>query len=93
MKMKGFSKIYKFVNWSFTVSIKENLEKMIGVYKESKDIIIEALEEDEDDILLNLSIIESNIRRLNGSYALESFGGSEGNVFMLTLPMNQSLKK
>ena len=69
------------------------LEKMIGVYKESKDNIIEALEEDEDDILLNLSIIESNIRRLNGSFALETFGGSEGNVFMLTLPMNQSLKK
>lgn len=69
------------------------LERMIGMYKESKDYILEALEEDEEDILLNISIVESNIRRLNGSFALETFGGSEGNVFMVTLPMNQSLKK
>lgn len=69
------------------------LERMIGNYKEYKESIIEALEEDEHDILLNLSIVESNIRRLNGSFAIETFGGSEGNVFMVTLPMNQSLKK
>lgn len=71
----------------------DKLEKMIEIYKAQKDDIIDALEEDVDDILLNLSIIESNIRRLNGSFAVESFGGDEGNVFMVTLPMNQNLKK
>ncbi len=69
------------------------LEKMIEIYKAQKDDIIDALEEDIDDILLNLSIIESNIRRLNGSFSVETFGGDEGNVFMVTLPMNQNLKK
>lgn len=69
------------------------LEKMIEIYKANKDDIIDALEEDVDDILLNISIIESNIRRLNGSFVVESFGGDEGNVFMVTLPMNQNLKK
>lgn len=69
------------------------LERMIGKYKECKENIIESLESDEHDILLNLAIAESNIRRLNGSFAIETFGGSEGNIFMITLPMNQSLKK
>lgn len=69
------------------------LEKMIHIYKAEKDNIIDALENDEDDILLKLSIIESNIRRLNGSFSVETFGGEEGNIFMVTLPMNQNLKK
>jgi signal transduction histidine kinase len=63
------------------------VEKMIGVYKQRKSEIVDALEEDESDVLLNLAIIESNIRRLNGAIQFETFGGEEGNVVMLTLPL------
>jgi PAS domain S-box-containing protein len=65
------------------------VEKMINAYKSKKSGIIDALEEDEGDVLLNLAIIESNVRRLNGSVVIESFGGDEGNVIMMTLPLQK----
>jgi len=64
------------------------LEKMIPIYKEHKVDIIDSLEKDYHDVLLNLAVIESNIRRLNGSFGLETFGGEDGNVFMITLPLS-----
>lgn len=63
------------------------VEKMIGIYKNRKREIVEALEQDQKDVLLHLAIIESNIRRLNGAIQFETFGGEEGNVIMITLPL------
>ncbi len=65
------------------------VERMINAYKFKKSGIIDALEDDEGDVLLNLAIIESDIRRLNGSVTIESFGGEEGNVIMMTLPLQK----
>lgn len=64
------------------------LERMIPIYKEHKVDIIDTLEKDFHDVLLNLAVIESNIRRLNGSFGVETFGGEDGNVFMITLPLS-----
>lgn len=65
------------------------VEKMIGIYKEEKAHIIDALEKDEQDLLLEMALLESNIRRMNGSIQLESFGGDEGNIVMMTLPFDK----
>lgn len=64
------------------------VEEMIGVYKNSKSDILEALVDDKEDVLLNLATIESNVRRLNGSVQFETFGGEEGNVVIMTLPIS-----
>ncbi|MDC1067631.1 CHASE domain-containing protein [Candidatus Kapabacteria bacterium] len=63
------------------------VEEMIKIYKQEKRDIVDALEKDKKDVLLSLATIESNIRRLNGSIQFETFGGEEGNVVMITLPL------
>ena len=65
-----------------------NFEKMLKFFKENKDDVLEAIEEDEDDFVMNLALIESNTRRLNGSVVTESFGGEDGNIIMITVPLN-----
>ena len=65
-------------------------EEKLRVYKENKNEIVDSIEEDEEDILLNLAIIESDIRRINGSVTIESFGGEDGNIIMMNVPLSQS---
>lgn len=65
------------------------VEEMITLYKENKPHIIESLKLDKNDILLDLSIIESNIRRLNGTMMVDTLG-EEGNFITLTMPLQNS---
>ncbi len=65
------------------------VEEMIKLYKENKSHIIEALQYDKKDIILDLSIVESNIRRLNGTMMVDTLG-KDGNFITLTLPLQHS---
>lgn len=65
------------------------VEEMIKLYKENKSHIIEALQYDKKDIILDLSIVESNIRRLNGTMMVDTLG-KDGNYITLTLPLQHS---
>jgi len=67
----------------------ELVAKMIGIYKNEKNHILDALEKDEQDLLLEIALLESNIRRMNGSTQVETFGGDEGNIIMMTLPFDK----
>ncbi|MFW6232840.1 MAG: CHASE domain-containing protein, partial [Bacteroidota bacterium] len=68
------------------------VEDMIKLYKNSRGNLIEALKDDKKDILLRLATAASNVRRLNGSLSVDSFGPEEGNVVMLTLPRNKKIE-
>ncbi len=91
---------------NFTISVQENthegateiqilssenalVEELIKVYKDNKNHIIEALKYDQRDIMLDLAIVESNIRRMNGSMNVDSIG-EDGNIVMLTMPLNKA---
>jgi PAS domain S-box-containing protein len=65
------------------------VERMINIYKNEKNQIIDALEKDEQDLLLDMALLESNIRRMSGTTQLETFGGEEGNIVMMTLPFDK----
>lgn len=65
------------------------VEDLIKIYKDNKNHIIEALKYDKRDILLDLAIVESNIRRMNGTMNVETLG-KDGNIVMLTLPLTKS---
>lgn len=65
------------------------VEEMIKLYRDNKAHIIEALQYDKNDILLDLSIVDSNIRRLNGTMLVDTLG-KDGNYITLTLPLQHS---
>lgn len=60
--------------------------EMITLYKENSTKIIEIIRFDKKDIINNLAKAASLIRRMNGTMTVETFGGEDGNVVMLTLP-------
>ncbi len=64
------------------------VEELINIFKENKNNLIDALKHDKRDVLLDLAIVESNIKRMFGTMKVDSLG-KEGNLVMLTLPMNQ----
>lgn len=64
------------------------VEELIKIYKDNKNHIIDALKYDKRDIMLDLAIVESNIRRMNGSMNVDSIG-EDGNIVMLTMPLNK----
>ncbi len=65
------------------------VEKVIDLYKNNKNNLIEALEHDHDDILLNFAIVDSNVRRMSGTLTIETFGNEEGNIVMINLPLQK----
>ena len=68
----------------------ELVEGVIEVYKKNINSLIDGLKEDKKDILLRLSKASSNIRMMNGTIKVETFGGNEGNLVMITLPLNKA---
>jgi PAS domain S-box-containing protein len=62
-------------------------DNMIALYKGSHSII-EDLSKDNDDVLFRLASASSIIKRLNGTITIDSFGGKDGNVVMISLPLN-----
>lgn len=67
----------------------KQVEELIEVYKGNMNKLIEALEKDENDILLSFAKAASNIRMMNGFIKIETFGGDEGNVVLINLPLNK----
>ena len=65
-------------------------EEMIHVFKNNQENQIDILKFDKDDVLFSLSKAASSIRRLNGSFNAETFGGDEGNIVMINLPISQT---
>lgn len=65
------------------------VENMIKIYKENKLHIIDALQYDKNNIIMDLSIVESNIRRLNGTMLVDTLG-KDGNFITLTLPLQHA---
>jgi len=60
---------------------------LIKIYRENQNNIINVISRDKQDVMLNLAKASSIIRRMNGAMSVETFGGEEGNLVMLTLPM------
>ncbi len=83
---EGATEIQLFATGNKTV------EDMIEVFKKRKNNLIEALEEDKEDILLRLATVASNVRRMNGTLTVETFGSEEGNIIMITLPLQKKLE-
>lgn len=63
------------------------IAELIKIYRENQNNIINVIKYDKDDVMLNLTKAASIIRRMNGAMTVETFGGQEGNLVMLTLPM------
>ncbi|MGB9771905.1 MAG: CHASE domain-containing protein [Candidatus Kapaibacteriota bacterium] len=66
----------------------ELVSRMITLYNENLNNLIEAIRYDVDDILLNLALFGSMIRMLNGQVKFETLG-SEGNLVSVVLPKSQ----
>lgn len=66
---------------------------MIEVFKNNKDNLIEALKDDQKDVVLELAIAASTFRLMNGTMALDTFGPEEGNVVQITMPLNKPIDK
>lgn len=62
------------------------IAELIKVYRENPNKIIETIKYDKNDIISNIAKAASHIRRLNGTMSVETFGGEEGNIVMITLP-------
>ncbi len=60
---------------------------LIKIYRDNQNNIINVISQDQHDVMLNLAKASSIIRRMNGAMSVETFGGEEGNLVMLTLPM------
>lgn len=68
----------------------EITEEMISIYKNNLNSLIDVLKYDKNDVIFNLSKISSIIRRMNGIITIETFGGDDGNLIMINLPLNIS---
>jgi PAS domain S-box-containing protein len=68
------------------------VESMINIYKLNSRDIINYLKNDKMDILFEVSKIASQVRRLNGSFSVESLGGTDGNLITIQLPLNKSIE-
>lgn len=69
--------------------VTELTDKMINVFKDSKDHI-QALKDDYKDIILTLARSASDIRRMNGTFTLDSFGPKDSCLLQITLPLNKT---
>ena len=66
------------------------VSEMIQIYKNPDDSVLQSLKYDKENIILNFAICASNIRRMQGSMVVETFGPDEENLVQITLPINQS---
>lgn len=69
----------------------ELVDEYINIYKEAKKGVINILEKDREDILYTFALAASEVRRLNGSILIESFGAEDGSLVQLTLPINENM--
>ncbi len=64
-----------------------DIAELIKIYRDNQNNIINVIGLDKQDVILNFAKASSIIRRMNGAMSVETFGGEEGNLVMLTLPM------
>ncbi|MCX7929544.1 MAG: CHASE domain-containing protein [Chlorobi bacterium] len=62
---------------------------MIARFNRCQDQIIEALSGDSGDVLFRLGLAATQIRRVGGTFSVETLGEDGGNVALLTLPIAQ----
>ncbi|HRP02975.1 MAG TPA: CHASE domain-containing protein [Candidatus Kapabacteria bacterium] len=65
---------------------------LIKIYKTNAVDIINFLQYDKYDFLFKLSNIASLVRRLNGSFTIDSLGEKDGNLITILLPRNKQLE-
>ncbi|MBS1536551.1 MAG: CHASE domain-containing protein [Bacteroidetes bacterium] len=56
-------------------------------YKNDSTHLVEALTKDKNDVMFNLGLAASALRRLNGGLMIDSLGAGEQNVAMITVPL------
>lgn len=59
----------------------------IKIYKNESTRLVEALPKDKNDVMFNLGLAASAVRRLNGGLMIDSLGDGEQNVAMITVPL------
>ncbi len=59
----------------------------IKIYKDESTRLVEALPKDKNDVMFNLGLAASAVRRLNGGLMIDSLGDGEQNVAMITVPL------
>ncbi len=68
----------------------KNIKKMIDIYKQHSNNLVEALVHDSNDVLFHIGLALSATRQLNGTMMIDSLGEGSENVCMLTLPLSQN---
>jgi len=63
------------------------IAELIKLYKYNSSNLIDTLKFDKNDVISNIAKAASFIRRMNGTISVETFGGDEGNIIMITLPL------
>lgn len=64
-----------------------NVAQLIQLFKQESSNLIEALPQDKNDVMYNLGLASSSLRRLGGSLMIDSLGEGEQNVAMITVPL------
>lgn len=63
--------------------------KMVNLYNENLNNLINALKYDKKDILLRIALTASTIRMMNGTMKIDALGENEGIIVQITLPLNK----
>lgn len=61
----------------------ELVHKMIGVYAENSNNIVEAMKYDQENIMIAITSMASTMRLLRGSFKADTFGPKEGNLISI----------
>lgn len=64
----------------------QNVALMIAQFNRSQSALVDALASDRDEIMFRLGLAASQIRRVGGTFSVETLG-EEGNVALITLPL------
>lgn len=62
---------------------------IIKLFNNNLSSHIESLKKDKKDIMLRFALASSNIRMMNGTMKIDTFGEKDGNIVLITLPLNK----
>lgn len=65
----------------------KHVAEMIQLYNRHQRNLVQALADDQNDILFRLGLVATQIRRMGGTVSVESLGDDGGNVALITLPL------
>lgn len=72
-------------------SANEELIELINIYKQNFNNIANYLKYDKNDFLFKISNAASIIRRINGSFSIETLSLKDGNLITIQLPRNKQV--